>query len=83
VCYDVWRVKQINFYYYFFYEIRWIGRVKRGLWYYIRDDTIRALLYPRESCVNASVVLVQPVVVVVVILVSVADTCIVVCIFVL
>jgi hypothetical protein len=29
-----------------------------------RDDTIRALLYPRESCVfNASVVLVQPVVV--------------------
>jgi hypothetical protein len=58
---------------YFFYEIR-IGRVKRGLWYYIRDDTIRAL-YPRESCVfNASVVLVQPVVVVVVILVSVANT---------
>jgi hypothetical protein len=67
--------KSIFYYMLFFYEIRWIGRVKRGLWYYIRDDTIRALLYPRESCVfNASVVLVQPVVVVVVILVSVANT---------
>jgi hypothetical protein len=66
--------KSIFYYMLFFYEIRWIGRVKRGLWYYIRDDdTIRAL-YPHESCVNASVVLVQPVVVVVVILVSVANT---------
>jgi hypothetical protein len=58
--------KSIFYYMLFFYEIRWI--VKRGLWYYIRDETIRYELY-RESCVfNASVVLVQPVVVVVVIL---------------
>jgi hypothetical protein len=44
-----------------------------------RYDT--SIIVPRESCVNASVVLVQPVVVVVVILVSVVDTCIVVCSF--
>jgi hypothetical protein len=57
---------------YFFYEIRWIGRVKRFVVLYTRRD-IRAL-YLANPVYYTSVVLVQPVVVVVVILFRLQNT---------
>jgi hypothetical protein len=72
VCYDVWRVKQINFLLYviFFMKLGGLGGLNEvcGIIYETRRYDTSIIVPSRILCINASVVLVQPVVVVVVIL---------------